>query len=317
MGVMSREYGNGGIKLLYSSPLTNYQIILGKYLSLMIFGLVLMAILGVFSFYAAFTIEKVDFPLILCGMLGLYLLICAYAAVGLFMSSLTSYTVVAAMGTLAMLAVLNYVKGVGQEIEFVRDITYWLAISGRADTFIAGMITSEDLLYFLVVIGMFISFTILKLHTGRVRSTWIANFGKYATVFIIAMLTGYFSSKPKLMSYLDVTRTKTNTLTRASQAIVDKLEGGLTITTYTNMLEENYYTALPASYKWDVSTFARYIRFKPDITMKYKYYYHRAKNEHLDKQYPTLNDKQRMDTLQKMQDFKFPILPYSSPSPVK
>jgi ABC-2 type transport system permease protein len=312
MGVMSREYGNGGIKLLYSSPLTNYQIILGKYLSLMIFGLVLMAILGVFSFYAAFTIEKVDFPLILCGMLGLYLLICAYAAVGLFMSSLTSYTVVAAMGTLAMLAVLNYVKGVGQEIEFVRDITYWLAISGRADTFIAGMITSEDLLYFLVVIGMFISFTILKLHTGRVRSTWIANFGKYATVFVVAMLTGYFSSKPQLMSYLDVTRTKTNTLTRSSQAIVDKLEGGLTITTYTNMLEENYYTALPASYKWDVSTFARYIRFKPDIKMKYKYYYHKAKNEHLDKQYPTLNDKQRMDTLQKMQDFKFSILPYSA-----
>ncbi|QEC40635.1 Gldg family protein [Pseudobacter ginsenosidimutans] len=313
MGVMSREYGNGGIKLLYSSPLTNYQIILGKYLSLMIFGLVLMLILGVFSAYAAITIEHRDLPLILCGMLGLYLLICAYAAVGLFMSSLTSYTVVAAMGTLATLAVLNYVKTVGQEIEFVRDITYWLAISGRADTFIAGMITSEDLLYFLVVICMFIAFTILKLHTGRVRSTWIANFGRYATVFVIAMLIGYFSSKPKLMGYLDVTRTKTNTLNRASQDIVAKLDGGLTVTTYTNMLEENAYSALPSSYKWDVSyNFGRYIRFKPDIKMKYIYYYHKAKNEHLDKQYPTLNDKERMDTLQKIQDFRFPILPYSA-----
>lgn len=312
MGVMSREYGNGGIKLLYSSPLTNYQIILGKYLALMLFGLALMAVLGVFSFYAVITIEKVDLALVLCGMLGLYLLICAYAAVGLFMSSLTSYTVVAAMGTLAMLAVLNYVKTVGQEIEFVRDITYWLAISGRADTFIAGMITSEDLLYFLVVIGMFLGFTILKLQTGRVRSTWIANVARYATVFIVAMLIGYFSSKPKLMGYLDVTRTKTNTLTRASQDIVSKLTDGLTITTYSNMLEENYYTALPASFKWDVSTFARYIRFKPDIKMKYKYYYHKAKNEHLDKQYPTLNDQQRMDTLQKLMDFKFPILPYSA-----
>lgn len=311
MGVMSREYGNGGIKLLYSSPLTNYQIILGKFLALMLFGLALMAVLGVFSLYAVITIEKVDLALVLCGMLGLYLLICAYAAVGLFMSSLTSYTVVAAMGTLAMLAVLNYVKTVGQEIEFVRDITYWLAISGRADTFIAGMITSEDLLYFLVVIGMFLGFTILKLQTGRVRSTWIANVGRYATVFIIAMLIGYFSSKPKLMGYLDVTRTKTNTLTRASQDIVSKLNDGLTITTYSNMLEENYYTALPASFKWDVSTFSRFIRFKPDIRMKYKYYYHKAKNEHLDKQYPTLNDQQRMDTLQKLMDFKFPILPYS------
>lgn len=311
MGVMSREYGNGGIKLLYSSPLTNRQIILGKYVSLMFFGLALMAILGVFCLYAVFTIDNIDLPLMLCGMLGLYLLICAYAAIGLFMSSLTSYTVVAAMGTLAILAVLNYVKDVGQEIEFVRDITYWLAISGRANTFVNGLITSEDLLYFLVVTGMFLSFTVLKLYTGRQRSSWIMNFGRYALVFIVSMLIGYFSAKPKLMGYIDVTRNKTNTLTKSSQAVVSKLTDGLTITTYTNMLEENHYLALPQNYKYDVDQFKHYLRFKPDIKMKYKFYYHKAENEHLDKQYPTLNDQQRMDTLRKIQNFKFPILPYS------
>ncbi|MGN6417058.1 MAG: ABC transporter permease, partial [Pseudobacter sp.] len=36
MGIMSREYASGSIKLLYSSPLTNFQIILGKYLSLVV-----------------------------------------------------------------------------------------------------------------------------------------------------------------------------------------------------------------------------------------------------------------------------------------
>lgn len=311
MGVMSREYGNGGIKLLYSSPLTNYQIILGKYLSLMIFGLALMAILGVFSAYAIFTIEKVDLPLILCGMLGLYLLICAYAAVGLFMSSLTSYTVVAAMGTLATLAMLNYVKSVGQEIEFVRDITYWLAISGRADTFVAGLITSEDLIYFLVVIGMFLGFTILKLLTGRQRSSWIVNFGRYAAVFITAMLIGYFSAKPKLMSYIDVTRNKTNTLAKSSQEVVRNLTGGLTITTYVNMLEQNHYYGLPTNYKWNWDQFKQYLRFKPEIRMKYKFYYHHVENEHYDKIYPNLNAKQRMDTLNKINNYKFDILPYS------
>ena len=65
-------------------------------------------------------------------MLGLYLLVCAYAAIGLFMSSITSYQVVAAMGTLAVLAVLNFVGDMWQDIDFVRDITYWLAINGRA-----------------------------------------------------------------------------------------------------------------------------------------------------------------------------------------
>jgi ABC-2 type transport system permease protein len=310
MGVMSREYGSGSIKLLYSSPLTSTQIIFGKYLSLMVFGFVLILILGVFSLYAVCTIDHVDVPVVLCGLLGLYLLICSYSAVGLFMSSLTSYTVVAAMGTLATLAMMNYIKGVGQEIEFVRDITYWLAISGRADTFINGLITSEDVLYFLIVMGMFLGFTILKLHIGRQRSSWITNFGRYATVFLVAILIGYFSAKPKLMSYLDVTRTKTNTLTRSSQDVVSKLKDELTITTYTNMLEENYYMALPQNYKYDVDRFKRFIRFKPDIKLKYKFYYHKAENEHLDKQYPKLNDQQRLDTLRKIQNWQFDILPY-------
>lgn len=310
MGVMSRELSSGSIKLLYSSPLTNRQIILGKYLSLMIYGLVLIAILSVFSLYAIFTIDNVDIPVILCGLLGLYLLICAYSAIGLFMSSLTSYTVVAAMGTLAIFAFLSYIKGIGQEIEFVRDITYWFAMSGRSDTFIAGLITSEDVLYFLIVVALFLSFSIIRLQSGRQRSSWVTTFGKYATVIIITVLLGYFSSMPKLMGYYDTTRNKSNTLTKSSQEVVSKLTDGLTIYTYTNMLEPNYYIALPASYKYDVDRFKQYLRFKPDIKMKHIYYYHKAENEHLDKQYPNLNDEQRMDTLKKIQNFGFEIHPY-------
>lgn len=106
MGLMSRELGSGSIKLLYSSPVTNTQIILGKFLSMMIYGIVLVFILFVFVVYGAAAIKSFDFVATLSGLLGLYLLICAYAAIGLFMSSLTSYQVVAAMGTLAVLAVL-------------------------------------------------------------------------------------------------------------------------------------------------------------------------------------------------------------------
>ncbi|MFR7875389.1 MAG: ABC transporter permease [Butyricimonas paravirosa] len=107
MGLMSRELGSGSIKLLYSSPVSNCQIILGKFISMMIYGLVLIGILFCFVLFAAFTIKSFfSFNPVVAGV---YLLICAYAAVGLFMSSPTSYQVVAAMLTLAVLAVLNYV----------------------------------------------------------------------------------------------------------------------------------------------------------------------------------------------------------------
>ncbi len=45
MGLMSRELSSGSIKLLYSSPVSNLQIILGKYLAVVVYALLLCAIL--------------------------------------------------------------------------------------------------------------------------------------------------------------------------------------------------------------------------------------------------------------------------------
>ncbi len=293
MGIMSRELGSGSIKLLYSSPVTNTQIILGKYLSLMLYCFVLIGVLIVFVFFGVCTIKMVDIPYMLSGLLGLYLLLCAYAAIGLFMSSITSYQVVAAMGTLAVLAVLSYVKGMWQGIEFVKDITFWLSIDGRADEFIGGLICSEDFLYFVIVIAMFLMLCILRLQARRQRISWIVRWGKYLGVVGIAMLLGYLSSRPVFMSYYDASRTKFNTLTPNSQEIVKKLDGGLTITTFTNILDNDFYSTLPENVNWDKEVFKQYVRFKPEIKMKYVYFYADAQNKELDKMYPNMTDKER------------------------
>lgn len=311
MGVMSRELSSGSIKMLYSSPLTNRQIIFGKYLALVTFGLVITAILGIFGIYTLTTINSVDVPPILSGLLGIFLLICAYAAIGLFMSSITSYTVVAAMGTLAIFALLSYVRNWWQDIEVVRDITYWLAITGRSNTLIMGLITSEDIIYFLVVIGLFLSLCIFRLQAGRQKSPWYISYGKYVLVLCLAAGIGYFSSKPKLRAFYDTSRTKLNTLTENSQQVVAKLDDGLTITTYVNMLEPNYIFGVPTMQKMDIDRFNRYLRFKPDIKLRYKYYYHRAENPDLDKRYPGINDKQRLDSLNKVHNWNFPIQAYA------
>lgn len=173
MGLMSRELSSGSIKLLYSSPVTNKQIVLGKYLAMMLYGLLLMAILSIFVIYSAFAIKSFDFICVLAGLLGLYLLTCAYSAIGLFMSSLTSYQVVSAMGTLAILAALSLVRGVWQDMEVVRDITFWLSINGRADEFVNGLICSEDVLYFIIVSALFLTLTILRLQVIRQKTNWL------------------------------------------------------------------------------------------------------------------------------------------------
>lgn len=315
MGLMSREYSSGSIKLLYSSPVTDGQIILGKYFSMMVYNLFIVGILFLTGLLCMFTVPHMDIGLFMTGLLGIYLLICAYAAIGLFMSSLTSYQVVAAMGTLAVLAVLNYIGDVGQDIAFVRDITYWLSISGRAYQFIEGMICSEDVIYFLVVITLFITLSVFRLQSERKKRSWVNNWSRYGAVVAGALLVGYFSALPNLMVYYDATATKSNTLTTTSQEIMKKLDGGLTITTYVNLLDPNYGSGIPSQLKSDFERFEQYVRFKPEIKMKYVYYYDKAENESLDDRFNGLTDKEKAEKLSKILDLDFDM--FLSPGEIR
>ena len=305
MGLMSREYSSGSIKLLYSSPVTNTQIIFGKYLSMMAYALVLIAILFLPAVFARLTVKDLDVPLVMSGLLGIYLLVCAYAAIGLFMSSLTSYQVVAAVGTLALLAVLNFIGGVGQGIEFVRDITYWLSITGRADTLILGLLCSEDILYFLIVIALFLALSILKLQSERQKQSLGLMYGKYSLVVGVAMMLGYISSRPSLMVYYDTTEMKKNTLTEGSRKVMERMDGPLSITTYVNILEENYWKGMPERRNYDLNKFKQYIRFKPETKMNYVYYYEEAGNRDVDRNYPGMTGKEKAEKRCEVLDFDF------------
>lgn len=290
MGLMSKEYSSGSIKLLYSSPVTNTQIILGKYISMIVYALVLTLLLLVFLVFCACTVKDFDYAFAFTGLLGIFLLTCAYAAIGLFMSTLTAYQVVAAVGTLTLLALLNYIGNVGQEIAFVRDITYWLSLAGRSESLIEGMICSQDVLYFFIVIILFVVLSILKLKYARTSASAVSKWAHYVGVVCVALLIGYVSTQPRLMAYYDATATKANTLTPESQEVMKQLEGGLTITTYVNLLDENYGRGMPSRLNYDREQFEQYIRFKPETRMKYVYYYDKVSNPSIYAQFPGLDE---------------------------
>jgi ABC-2 type transport system permease protein len=266
MGLMSRETSSGSIKLLLSSPVKIRQIILGKYLAMVGYSLLLILILALYSLLGIMLIKDADITLILSGLIGLFLLICTYAAIGLFMSCLTSYQVVAAISTLAVFAALRFVGGIGQDINFIRDLTYFLSISGRADDMLKGLISSKDVLYFLLIIVLFLWLCVLRLQSG-------AHVGKYVILIAAVLLVGYISSRPSLTAYLDMTATKNLTLTENSQAVARQIKGPLRITTYVNLLDQNVYAGLPVSRNSDFARFEQYQRFIPGLEMDYVYYY--------------------------------------------
>ena len=273
MGLISQEFSRGSIKLLFVAPITSRHIVLGKFLGMMMYGLLMFSVLLVYVILGGCWIESFDWAAVLTGLLGLYLLFGTYAAIGLFMSTLTTYPIVAAIYMLALLTFLRFVSGLWQEYTFVRDITYWLALDRRAGTFINGMICSEDFLYFVIMTAMFLGFAILKLQFIRERRSMLSKVGRFLGVFIVAMLLGYVTSRPTLRFYHDSTHTKTNTLTEASQEIVSKLDGGLKMTTYVNLFG-SIYNITPAKVMADIARYNSYIRFKPETKMDYVFYYY-------------------------------------------
>lgn len=273
MGLISRELSSGSIKLLYSSPVRNSQIILGKFLSMVIFAIVMVGLLSIAVLWGWFTVENFDWTVPVVGLAGIFLLICAYSAVGLFMSSLTSYQIVAAIGTFIVLGALNYIAGIGQSIDFVREVTHWVHMAGRSSLFYMGMLSSEDLLYFLLIISLFLALTIIRLSAVRQKERAGAVWGKYAGIVLGVFLVGWVTSRPALRYYNDTTDTKALTLTPQSQDIIARATGPLTITTYVNIFDRNVFGGLPQARISDLASFDQYRRFKPEIKMKYVYYY--------------------------------------------
>jgi ABC-2 type transport system permease protein len=88
---------------LYSSPVRTREIVLGKYLAILIYNLLLVAIVAIFIVSGLINIRNPDHGMLLSSLLGFYLLISAFAAIGMFMSSLTTYQIVSAIATFLLI----------------------------------------------------------------------------------------------------------------------------------------------------------------------------------------------------------------------
>ena len=280
MGLMSREFSSGSIKLLYSSPITSTQIVLGKYLSMMFYGLIMLAIVTIYVVFYIFVLKDFDYPVAITGLIGIYLIMCLYSAVGLFVSCLTSYQVVAAIGTFAALTILQVIGGVLQGVDFWRDITYWICSGPHGP--IAGLINSGDVLYYILMPALFIGMSIMKLQFARQSKPWYMKVVKYLALVIVIVGIGYATSRRSTVCITDLSRDEQLTLTPKSREILKRYDGQeLTLTTYVNIMDEHMAAKLfPRSRIGDMSVFSKYYRFKPDMKFKYIYYYDHVLNGH-------------------------------------
>lgn len=291
MGLISRERQNGSIRLLMSSPVTLVQMVLGKYLAMLVYLLLFVVFLLLLMVSTGVMAEQLDYPRVLSGILGIYLLAATYAAVGLFMSSLTNHQMVAAIGTIALLASLSFIGSVGQRVPVVEEVAYWLSIEGRTEYLLTGLIASKDVLYFLSIVTLFLVFTFLKLAAGRRPEGITMHAVRYSAVFGIVVLFGYVTSLPSLTVYADTTQNQQMTLTPASIEALEGFEGTLDMTVLVNALELDARQFLPARRKRMYRrVFEDHERELGRINVQYRYYYAESDNERLHAANPGKSD---------------------------
>ncbi|GGH01448.1 Gldg family protein [Mucilaginibacter phyllosphaerae] len=318
MGLISREISSGTIKLLYSSPVKIRQIVLGKFASLMVYNLLLVAVLAIFVLTATFNIKHADTGLLLAGLLAIYLLLCAYAAIGLFMSCLTSYQIVAAISTLVVFAILAYIGNVGQNMAAFRSLSYFLSMNGRAEKIIYGLINTKDVAYFIIIICLFLAFSIIKLHAAR--ETKAANriiAGRYLLVLFLGIVAGYLTSLPGFIGYYDPTAHQSQTLTPSTQKVLKDIgDAPLQITSYINLLDQRFGMGAPSFRNYEKERWEPYLRFKPNITFKYVYYYDEpSADQQLHRNYPGKTLKQIAE--QSAKSWKLDINDFKSPQEIR
>lgn len=292
MGIINRENTSGSIKLLYSSPVTSREIILGKFMGMVCFNTLLVLGFGIVLVTAGFVMENPETGWFCSVMLALFLIVNAYTAIGLFVSCLTNYQIVAAVLTFAILFVLEALSGLWQQYDLIRDLTYALSLQGKLGLMTTGTITSRDVIYFILITCMFLAFAMIKMRSAQESKKWTVSFARYGISLMVVIILGYFTSRPGYIAYLDLTRNKISTLHTDVQDILKKLDGTpLTATLYTNLMHPRAISGLPQNrLRYIKDLWERYTRFYPNMTFKYEYYYDIRKGDSsLYKQYPGKN----------------------------
>lgn len=106
MRLIAEERRNQTMTLLNSAPITVADIVLGKFLGLMVFLMLVIGLIALMSFSLAGS-TSLDYGLLGCLVGGIVLIAASFSAVSLYISSLTSHPVVAAIGAFgALLAML-------------------------------------------------------------------------------------------------------------------------------------------------------------------------------------------------------------------
>jgi ABC-2 type transport system permease protein len=165
MKMLSEERRSGTMELLLTKPVTDWQVILGKFLACV--ELISIALIFTLPYYiSVWILGPIDHGAVWCGYIGMILMSMALIGIGLFASSVTNNQVVAFLLSLFIgvffiiifdVLANSFLGSFGQFLSFLSISTHYESIS-------RGVIDSRDIIYFVSIsyLGLFLAETVLS-----------------------------------------------------------------------------------------------------------------------------------------------------------
>ena len=165
MRLLAEERRNHTLTLLISAPVSMTDIVIGKFLGLMVFFLAVIALIVALSISLRLG-GALDFGLLLSNTLGLFLVTACFSALGLYISSLTAQPVLAAIGTLGVLLGLWMINLAASEPD---GWLQYFSLLKHFEQFNQGLIDTLSIAYFILFILTFLLLTIRRLDGERLH----------------------------------------------------------------------------------------------------------------------------------------------------
>ena len=169
MRLYAEERKAGTLELLFTYPIADRSALLAKFTAV-VTTLALILIGTLPGLLLLDYIADLNWPVVVCGYLGIFLLGSSFMSMGVFTSSLTQNQIIAAVlafGVLLMFWIIGWTKsmvgpGTAALIEY-------LSITEHLDNFAKGVLDARDVLYYLLFIVFFLFLTLRQLESYRWR----------------------------------------------------------------------------------------------------------------------------------------------------
>ena len=171
MGLYAEERKRGTLELLATSPITNWVVALGKLLAVTVLFLFMIFPALIYEAIALGGAEPaIPWAVPLLGHLGLVLLAASLLSLGMFISSLTNSTILAAILTFGVVLLLWIVELVANNLNgWLRSGLLHLSLIESYNNLVQGVVSTSDFILFFSYIFLGVFLTAQSIHSLRLN----------------------------------------------------------------------------------------------------------------------------------------------------